>query len=131
MEKKLEDRRRTGAAASLIGLCAVQSVPLLLVTVSLNLTVCIHMYQSRCICVNGVSGVDEWIKLFLHRPGQATEVSRRLRLPVFPDNRHIKLAVCHPCAPAAFTLMRNSCYLFLLDAESTPMAIVRQEGLSQ
>jgi len=91
VEKKLEDRRGTGAAASLIALCAVQSVPLLLVTVNSDLTVCIHMYQSRYICVNGVSGVDKWIKLFLLRPGQATEVSRRMRLPVFPDNRHINL----------------------------------------
>jgi hypothetical protein len=120
VEKKLEDRRGIGAGASLIALYAVQSVPLLLVTVNLNLTVCIHMYQSRYERVSAVSGVDEWVKLFLHRPGQATEVSRRLRLQEFPDNRHINLAVCHPYAPAAFTPIRHSYCVFLLDAESTP-----------
>jgi hypothetical protein len=58
-EKKLEDKRGTGAAASLIALYAVQSVPLLLVTVNLNLTVvCTYMCLSRYGCVNGVSGVD-------------------------------------------------------------------------
>ena len=38
---------------------------------------------------------------------------------------------CQPYAPAAFTPRKYSWYSFLLEAESTPGAIVRPEGLCQ
>ena len=38
---------------------------------------------------------------------------------------------CRPYAPAAFTPRKYTWYSFLLGADSTPRAIVRQEGLCQ
>ena len=59
------------------------------------------------------------------------EVSRRLRLPDLKTIGTWRWQGFHPNAPAAFTPRKHPWYSFLLEAESTPGAIVRLEGLCQ
>jgi len=51
---------------------------------------------------------------------------QEVKVPRFLDNG---TGWCRPYAPAAFTPMKYSWYSFMLEAESTPRAIVRSEGL--
>ena len=57
--------------------------------------------------------------------------SRSLRLPDLKTIGTWRWQGFHPNAPAAFTPRKHPWYSFLLEAESTPGAIVRLEGLCQ
>jgi hypothetical protein len=59
------------------------------------------------------------------------EGSRRLRLPDFKTIGTWRWKGCQSYAPATFTPRKYSCHSFLLEAESTPRAIIRPEGLCQ
>jgi hypothetical protein len=66
-------------------------------------------------------------------PLQALEALRvvRLRLPHFLDNRLTDGKVVSPTRRPLFTSQEDSWYSFLLEAESTPRAIVWLEGLKK
>ena len=63
------------------------------------------------------------------------EGSRRVKAPSFRDNGTVRVVGCQPYTPAAFTPRsipddrKHIWYSFLLEAESTPRAIVRPTGL--
>jgi hypothetical protein len=53
--------------------------------------------------------------------------SRRLKLPEFLDIRHMKVAGCHPCVPAALTIQEISLVLTFVRGLVDPMAKIRPQ----
>ena len=66
------------------------------------------------------------VKQSRYRPGGAQRVPGSLGSQI-SWQRHRMEVGCQPYAPSAFTPTKYSWYLFLLEAESTPRAIVRSE----
>jgi len=60
------------------------------------------------------------VKQSHYRPEQARKGSRRLRLPEFLDNRHMKVVKLSSLRTGRLYPSRHSWYLFLLEVESTP-----------
>jgi hypothetical protein len=62
---------------------------------------------------------------------EALRVARGWGSHIFRHSAHRWRQVWQPYAPAAFYTQEESLYSFLLEAESTPRAIVRLEGLGK